>query len=151
MHLGGELFKLTAGIDLLHVPFKGAAPALIDVVGGHTHLAFATDPVEPHAYPLRQAEGVRRRRASAQRPDPRRSDHRRSRAARLRGRQLDRHRRAAGTPAAIIAKLHKEISEILDTPEMQKQFANEGADVVRMSPADSATSSRRNWRNGDAS
>jgi len=31
-HLGGELFKLTAGIDLLHVPFKGSAPALIDVV-----------------------------------------------------------------------------------------------------------------------
>ena len=33
-HLGGELFKLTAGIDLLHVPFKGSAPALIDVVIG---------------------------------------------------------------------------------------------------------------------
>ena len=43
-HLGGELFKLTAGIDLLHVPFKGSAPALIDVVGGHTQLTFATIP-----------------------------------------------------------------------------------------------------------
>ena len=43
-HLGGELFKLMADIDILHVPFKGSAPALIDVVGGHTQLTFATIP-----------------------------------------------------------------------------------------------------------
>jgi tripartite-type tricarboxylate transporter receptor subunit TctC len=41
-HLGGELFKLMAGIDLLHVPFKGGGPAMIDVIGGHTKLVFAT-------------------------------------------------------------------------------------------------------------
>src|SRR6476660_9855157 len=35
-HLGGELFKLTAGVNLLHVPFKGGGPAMIDVIGGHT-------------------------------------------------------------------------------------------------------------------
>src|SRR5438876_111546 len=35
-HLGGELFKLTAGVDMLHVAFKGGGPALIDVLGGHT-------------------------------------------------------------------------------------------------------------------
>jgi tripartite-type tricarboxylate transporter receptor subunit TctC len=39
----------------------------------------------------------------------------------------------AGTPPAVVAKLHKEIQAILDTPEAQKAFANEGADVVRMS------------------
>jgi tripartite-type tricarboxylate transporter receptor subunit TctC len=42
----------------------------------------------------------------------------------------------AGTPPAIIARLHKEISEIQDMPDMQKQFAAEGADVVRMSPTE---------------
>src|SRR5215208_2731004 len=41
-HLGGELFKLTAGVDLLHVPFKGGGPAIIDVLGGHTKTIFAT-------------------------------------------------------------------------------------------------------------
>src|SRR5215213_11969145 len=41
-HLGAELFKLEAGVDMLHVPFKGGGPAMIDVVGGHTKVAFAT-------------------------------------------------------------------------------------------------------------
>src|SRR6266545_3374246 len=41
-HLGGELFKLMAGVDLLHVAFKGGGPALIDVLGGHTKIIFAT-------------------------------------------------------------------------------------------------------------
>ena len=39
-HLAGELLKLAAKIDMLHVPFKGAGPATIDVVGDHTNLMF---------------------------------------------------------------------------------------------------------------
>lgn len=42
MHLAGELFKQTAAIDLLHVPYKGCAPALTDVVGGQVPIAFNT-------------------------------------------------------------------------------------------------------------
>ena len=42
MHLAGELLKLTAGIDLVHVPYKGCAPALADVVGGQLPIAFNT-------------------------------------------------------------------------------------------------------------
>jgi tripartite-type tricarboxylate transporter receptor subunit TctC len=42
MHLAGELFKLTAKIDLLHVPYKGCAPALADVLGGQLAVAFNT-------------------------------------------------------------------------------------------------------------
>ena len=41
-HLGAELFKLEAGIDLLHVPFRGGGPALIDVLGGHTKVMFSS-------------------------------------------------------------------------------------------------------------
>src|SRR3989442_3000493 len=41
-HLGGELFKLEAGVDMLHVPFKGGGPAMIDVIGGHTKLLFSS-------------------------------------------------------------------------------------------------------------
>ncbi len=41
-HLGGELFKLEAGVDILHVPFKGGGPAMIDVVGGHTKVLFSS-------------------------------------------------------------------------------------------------------------
>ena len=42
MHLAGELFKLTASIDLIHVPYKGCAPALADVLGGQLPIAFNT-------------------------------------------------------------------------------------------------------------
>src|SRR5215203_1040255 len=41
-HLGAELFKLEAGADILHVPFKGGGPAMIDVVGGHTKVMFSS-------------------------------------------------------------------------------------------------------------
>jgi len=41
-HLGGELFKLMAGVDILHVPFKGGGPAMVDIVGGHTKVMFSS-------------------------------------------------------------------------------------------------------------
>ena len=42
----------------------------------------------------------------------------------------------AGTPPAIVARLHKELTAIQDTPELKKQFAHEGADIVRMTSAE---------------
>src|ERR671937_665747 len=41
-HLGGELFKLEAGVNMLHVPFKGGGPAMTDVIGGHTKVLFSS-------------------------------------------------------------------------------------------------------------
>ena len=41
-HLGGELFKLMSGVNILHVPFKGGGPAMIDVIGGHTKVMFSS-------------------------------------------------------------------------------------------------------------
>jgi tripartite-type tricarboxylate transporter receptor subunit TctC len=43
-HLAGELFKMTAGIDMVHVPFRGAAPALTDLLGGQVQLMFGSVP-----------------------------------------------------------------------------------------------------------
>jgi len=42
LHLGPELFKLMAGVDILHVPFKGGGPAMVDIVGGHTKVMFSS-------------------------------------------------------------------------------------------------------------
>jgi tripartite-type tricarboxylate transporter receptor subunit TctC len=137
-HIGGELFKLTAGIDLLHVPFKGSAPALIDVVGGHTQLTFATIPsslthIRSGKLKVFGVGGAQRNALIPEVPTVDEAGLPGYAAANWNGILAP-----AGTPAPIVARMHKEISDILGTPEMQKQFTAEGADVVRMSPTEFA-------------
>ena len=55
-HLTGELFKAATAIQILHVPYKGAAPALTDLVGGQTQLMFSTLPA---VMPLITAQRLR--------------------------------------------------------------------------------------------
>ena len=56
LHLGGELFKLLAGVDLIHIPYKGNAPALNDVIGGQVDMIISA---LPPALPLAKAGKVR--------------------------------------------------------------------------------------------
>ncbi len=95
-HLAGELFKYTAKVDMLHVPFRGAGPATIDVVGGHTSLMFGGLLATVAADPFGQAARARRRLAQAQSDPSGRAVDRRSRRARLRDGQLVRAGRAGG-------------------------------------------------------
>ncbi len=139
MHLGGEMFKVTAGVDLLHVPFKGAGPAMIDLVGGHTSVGFATTITAPphiRAGKLR-ALGVGAATRNAALPDvPTVAE------AGVPGYEVANWIGIvgpAGMPAAIADKLHKEISAIQNSPEIQKQFAAEGAEALRMSSAEFGT------------
>src|SRR5262249_50834092 len=136
LHLGAELFKIMAGIDLLQVPFRGAGPAMIDVISGNSQLVFATIPstiAHLRSGKLR-ALGVGAPERNPLIPDV---------PTVIEG-GLPGYTAAnwigivapAGTPEPIIAKLHREISAIQDSPELQKQFANEGADMIRMSRAE---------------
>jgi tripartite-type tricarboxylate transporter receptor subunit TctC len=133
MHLGGELFKLTAGVDILHVPFKGGGPAIIDVVGGHTKVAFATTiTTAPHIRSGKlRALGVGGTSRSPALPDvPTVAE------AGVPGYEVANWIgivAPAGTPAAIVAKVHGEILAIQDSPEVQKQLSSQGAEVMRMS------------------
>jgi tripartite-type tricarboxylate transporter receptor subunit TctC len=43
-HLAGEMFKMMARVDMVHVPYKGAAPSVVDLVAGHVHLVFSSSP-----------------------------------------------------------------------------------------------------------
>ncbi|MFL6950908.1 MAG: Bug family tripartite tricarboxylate transporter substrate binding protein [Xanthobacteraceae bacterium] len=135
-HLGGELFKLMAGVDLLHVPFKGGGPAMIDVLGGHTKVVFSTTITAlPHVRSGRlRALGVGGRERSPVLPDvPTIAE------AGVPGYEAVNWIgivAPAGTPGAITAKLHAEITAVLDSPEVQKQFSSEGVDVMRMSAAE---------------
>jgi len=136
MHLGGELFKLSAGVDLLHVPFRGGGPAMTDVMGGHTSAAFATIPTatpQVNSGKVRAlAVGASKRQAAL--PDVPTADE-----AGLQGYHVSNWVgivAPAGAPSAIVDKLNKEIAAIMQSPEMQKQLANQGLEFVAMTPAE---------------
>ena len=138
LHLGFELFKLTAGIDVLHVPFRGAGPAVIDTVGGHTKAIIATvTTLSSHVKSGKlRALGVSGTKRSPTMPDvPTFEEAGVSYEA---GNWIGLAA-PAGTPEPIVARLNKEISAIQDLPDVQKRFADEGADVIKMTPAQFGT------------
>ena len=135
LHLAMELFKITAGVDLLHVPFRGAGPAVIDVVGGHTKAINATiSTLSPHIRGGKlRAIGVSGTKRSAVLPDVPTIEE-----GGVPGYDAGNWigiAAPAGTPDAVVARLHKEISGMLDLPEIQKQIASDGSEIIRMSPA----------------
>ncbi len=137
-HLGGELFKLMAGVDILHVPFKGGGPAMIDVVGGHTKVMFSSlVQTTPH---IRSGKlralgtgGVARSPILPEVPTIAEAGVPNYEAVNWWGVVAP-----AGTSAAIVEKLHKDIAAVQDSDEVKKHFANEGAQIVQMSSAEFA-------------
>ncbi len=135
-HLGGELFKLMAGIDLLHVPFKGGGPAMIDVIGGHTKLVFATTIT---ALPHVRAGKLRALGVGATQRSPVLPEVPTIAEAGVPGYQAVNWIgivAPAGTPATIVARLNEEISAIQNTPEIQQQLSSAGVEVLRMGSSD---------------
>ena len=138
-HLGGELFKLEAGVDMLHVPFKGGGPAMIDVIGGHTKVVFSSlVQTTPHIKsgklkPL-GVGGTKRNPVLPDVPTIAEAGVPTYEAVNWWGIVAP-----AGTPQAIIDKLHKELTEVQNSEDVKKQFATEGADIVQMSSREFAT------------
>jgi tripartite-type tricarboxylate transporter receptor subunit TctC len=130
-HMGSELFKLLAGVDIVHVPFKGGGPAMIDVVGGHSQIVLSSlIQTMPHIRsgklrPLGTGGGKR----SPILPDvPTIAE------AGVPGYEMANWWGIvvpAGTPQLIVDRLAKEIGVVLASPETQKVFASEGAEVVQ--------------------
>jgi len=135
-HLGAELFKLEAGVDMLHVPFKGGGPAMIDVIGGHTKLLFSSlVQTTPHIKsgklkPLGTG-GLKRNPVLPDVPTIAEAGVPGYEAVNWWGLVAP-----AGTPQAVIDKVYAALVAVQDSPEVQKQFATEGAEVVKMSPAE---------------
>jgi tripartite-type tricarboxylate transporter receptor subunit TctC len=136
MHLSAELFKLTAGVDMMHVPFKGGGPAMIDLVAGHTKVGFATT-ITTSPY-IRSGKlrglGVGALARSTVLPElPTLTE------AGVAGYECANWIglvAPAGTPAPIVEKLNAEIAAALNAPDLQRQFTARGAEVVRMTPAE---------------
>jgi tripartite-type tricarboxylate transporter receptor subunit TctC len=136
VHTSSVLFAMMAGIDVVQVPFKGGAPAMIDVIGGHTHLLLNSLVASmPH---IRSGKlkplGV----SDTQRSDLL-SDVPTIAEAGVPGYSAANWwgiAAPAGTPQPVIATLHKEITAVLSSDEVRKRFAAEGAVVVQMSTAE---------------
>ena len=134
-HLSGELFKLLAGIDLLHIPYKGVAPALVDVVAGQVSMTFASLlSGTPHYKSGRlRAYAVTGAKRSAALPElPTMQE------AGVKGYESSTWYGVlapAGTPADIVNKLNAEIVGILKQPETNERLSQEGAEPVGNTPA----------------
>ncbi len=129
-HLSGELFKLLAGIDLLHVPYKGVAPALIDVISGQVSMTFASIlSGHPHVRSgkLRAlaVTGGKRSPAVPQLPTMIEAGVKGYESATWYGLLAP-----AATPPDIVAKLSTEVAAILKSPEISERLSKEGADPV---------------------
>jgi tripartite-type tricarboxylate transporter receptor subunit TctC len=135
-HLGAELFKLQAGVDMLHIPFKGGGPAMVDVMGGHTKVIFSSlVQTTPHikSGKLRPL-GVGSLQRSPVLPNvPTISE------AGVPGYAAENWWgliAPAGTPAAVVARLHKELTAAQDNAAVKQYFDREGATLVKMSSED---------------
>ena len=135
-HMGSELFKLMTGIDIVHVPFRGGGPAMIDVVGGHSQIILSSlIQTMPH---IRSGKlkplGTGGKTRSPVLPDvPTIAE------AGVPGYEMANWWGVvapAGTPQAIVDRLAKEIGVVLASPETQKVFSNEGAEVVQKTGAE---------------
>ena len=136
-HLANEIFNTMAGIRMTHVPYKGSAPALIDVIAGHTHLMFATLITSlPHVRSGRlRAMGVSSLRRSAVLPDVP------AIAETLPGYETVVSYfllAPAGTPEEFIVKLHAACAKALKEPDVVERLARDGAEPVGNTPQETA-------------
>lgn len=135
IHLSGELFKAMTGVEMLHVPYRGSAPAITDLLSGRVQVMFDNMPSaisHIRAGTLR-ALAVTTASRSAELPDvPTVGDSVKGyEASAWFGMGAPKN-----TPKEIIAKLNKEINAILAEPEMKKKIADMGGITLIGSPED---------------
>lgn len=133
LHLAGELFNIMAGVKTVHIPYKGAGPALTDIIAGQIEIMFST-PVStlPHVRSgkLRglAMTGAKRSAAASELPTV---------AELLPGFQAGAWYALlapAGTPAAVIARLNSEAVKAVRLPDVSSRLASEAVDVVASTP-----------------
>src|SRR3954452_7393530 len=131
-HLGGELFKLTAGVNLQHVPYKGGGPAMQDVIAGHvkgrvSSLVQTTPFIKSGALRALGTGGAKR--------NPVLPDVPTIAEAGVPGYVADNWwgiMVPAGTPQPIVDRLYRDVQEVLKSPELTAACAREGAAAVTM-------------------
>ena len=137
-HLSGELLKSVAGIDVVHVPYKNAPQAVLELVGGQVSFAFVNAPL---ALPQVKAGKLRALAVTGAKRSPAVPDLPTMAEAGLPDFVVESWyglMAPAGTPQPIVDKLHKDVLTVLARPETAQAFAKQGADVITSSPGEFA-------------
>jgi len=135
-HLGGELFKLVAGVDLQHVPYKGGGPAMQDVIAGHVKIMFSS---LVQTTPFIKSGQLRALGVGSRERNPILPDVPTIAEAGVPGYQADNWWgivAPAGLPQPIVDKLYAAVQDVLKSPELTEAFAREGAAAVTMTTAE---------------
>jgi tripartite-type tricarboxylate transporter receptor subunit TctC len=133
-HLAGELFKTMAKVDLVHVPYKGGGPAMIDLVAGHVEIFVAvisTAVPQVKAGKARALAVTGSRRAAALPDVPTVAE------AALKGYEATNwygYVAPAATPRAIIDRLHKATVAVLEMPDIKQGLLDQGIEAAPSSP-----------------
>ena len=138
IHLSGELFKFMAGVQMTHVPYKGSAPALQDLIGGQVQLMFDN---LPPSLPQIKAGKLRALAVTSLARAPALPDVPTMAEAGLPGYEASSWfgvLAPAGTPPAIVTKLNAEIARWLATPEAKEKLSKQGANAAGGTPEDFA-------------
>jgi tripartite-type tricarboxylate transporter receptor subunit TctC len=134
-HLAGELFRFMTGTEMVHVPYKGGAPMMIDLIGGQIQMAIETS---GSAAPYVRSGKVRALSVSTARRSPAFPDLPTVDEAGVKGYEVTTWYgllAPRGTPPDVIDKIHQQIVAILQTPDMKKRLDEIGAEPGGMPPA----------------
>ena len=133
-HLAAELFAAAAGVQMLHVAYKGEAPAITDLLGGQVDMIFGTAPaLLPHVKSGKlRALAVGQARRAAAAPDVPSIAEAGYPAVSVTG--WTGIVAPAGTPAPIIRRLHDEVVKVLALPDVRETLARAGAEPVGSTP-----------------
>jgi tripartite-type tricarboxylate transporter receptor subunit TctC len=141
-HLLAELFSMVAGIKMVHVPYKGSAPAVVDLLAGQVMLMF--DSMQSQMPQVRakrlRALGLAAVKRSAAAPDiPTLAE---AGLPGVEGGSWYGLLAPAGTPREIVERLHAEVRKALAYPELRERFESAGADPVGNTPEEFAAQIR---------
>jgi tripartite-type tricarboxylate transporter receptor subunit TctC len=134
-HIAGELLKLKAGIDMVHVPYKGGGPAVVDTIGGQVQLAFVSMPAawqHVKAGKLKALAVTSARRAAVAPDLP-------TIAETVPDYVVDSWFGAlapAKTPPAAIARLNAAFAKALENPQLKEKLLAQGAEAAPSTPAE---------------
>jgi tripartite-type tricarboxylate transporter receptor subunit TctC len=133
-HLAAEMFKNMAGVNIVHVPYKGTVPGVVDLMSGQVHMMFA---IMQSAYPHVQSGRLRALAVSGAKRSPSAPALPTIAEAGVPGYEFTSWNGVhvtAGTPRAVVAKIHAELVRVVALPDVKERMFGLGMEVAGSTP-----------------